>query len=239
MHGQPHIKFIVQYDYSEYLHSIIFLTMLVYVLKLNDYIDLKLSNSSAPQLNVLTYLLTPCRRAPLEKLMSTLSVKKFPAFYGTWRLTAVFTCTRHLSLSWARSIQFMLPHPNSRRSILILSSHLHLGFTSCLFPARPTKTLYTPLISPICATCPGHLILLDLITWIIFGEEYISLSSPFVVLSTPLLPHPLRPKYSPQHPILNHPLPTFLPHCEQPSFTPIQDNRKNCSSIHHNLYIFG
>src|SRR5215510_732722 len=33
---------------------------------------------------------------------------------------------------------------------------------------------------------------------------------------------PLRPKYSPQHPILKHPQPTFLPQCQRPSFTPIQ-----------------
>jgi hypothetical protein len=34
-----------------------------------------------------------------------------------------FTRARHLSLSWARLIQSMPPHPTSRRSILILSSH--------------------------------------------------------------------------------------------------------------------
>jgi hypothetical protein len=38
---------------------------------------------------------------------------------------------------------------------------------------------------------------------------------------------PLTPKYSPQHPILKHPQPTFLPHCQRPSFTPIQSNRQN------------
>ena len=38
---------------------------------------------------------------------------------------------------------------------------------------------------------------------------------------------PLRPKYSPQHPILKHPQPSFLPQCEQPSFTPIQKNKEN------------
>ena len=41
----------------------------------------------------------------------------------------------------------------------------------------PNKTLYTSLLTTICATCPAHLILLDFITQTILGEQYRSLSS--------------------------------------------------------------
>jgi len=79
---------------------------------------------------------------------------------------------------WASSIKSIHPHPTSWRSILIISSHLCLGLPIGLFLSGfLIKTLYTPLIYPTRATCPAHLILLDLITRTIMGEQYRSLRS--------------------------------------------------------------
>jgi hypothetical protein len=63
-----------------------------------------------------------------------------------------------------------------------------------------------------------------LITRIIFGDEYRSLSSSLCSLLHSCYLIPLRPKYPPQHPILEHPQPMFLPQCDRPSFTPTQNN---------------
>jgi hypothetical protein len=47
----------------------------------------------------------------------------------------------------------------------MLSIHLRLGLPSGLFTSGfPTDILYTFLVSPIRATCPAHLILVDFIT---------------------------------------------------------------------------
>jgi len=118
------------------------------------------------------YLLTPTNRVLLEKLTVSQQVKKFPTFYGTRRfITASTSASTYPYLSQLDPI-------NSSRSRLILRSYLRLGHPSGLLPSSfPTKTLYMPLLSSIRGTCSAHLILLDLITRTIFGEEHRSLSS--------------------------------------------------------------
>ena len=90
------------------------------------------------------------------------------SFCGTRRFITAFTKACQLSLSWARAIQFMSPHPTYWRSILILSSQLRLRLPNGLFTSSlSTKTL----LSSIRATCPAHRNLLDFITHI-FGDDY-------------------------------------------------------------------
>ena len=121
---------------------------------------------------LLIYLINPSSRVLLEKLTGFQLVKKFPAFYGTRRFITTFTNVRHLSLSYARSIQPM-PHPTSWRSILISASHISLGLPSGLFPSGFSKTLYAPLPCPMRASCPSHLILLELNRYMWFNSKTI------------------------------------------------------------------
>jgi len=80
--------------------------------------------SSALLTNLLTHLLNPWSRVLLEKLIGSQLVKNFLAFYGSGKFITTFTSAHHTSIFWVCSNQSILPHPTSRRSVLILSSHL-------------------------------------------------------------------------------------------------------------------
>ena len=143
----------------------------------------------APSFRTLSYF-TAWSSVVLEKLTSSQLVKKFRALYGTRRFITTFTSVRHLPLSWARSILSIPQHPTSWES-MFLSSHLLLGLPNGLFPSGfPTYTLYTPLLSLICARCPAHLIRLDFITRKIRSEWCRSLSLSFCSFFILLLPRP-------------------------------------------------
>ena len=127
----------------------------------------------AAQAHPTTYTITySMEQSPSWQANRFSASQEISAFYGTRRFITAFTRACHLSLSWASSIQSIPLQPTS------LKIHLNIlpstpGLPSGLFPTGfPTKTLYTPLPSPIRATCPAHHILLDFITRTILGKEY-------------------------------------------------------------------
>ena len=68
--------------------------------------------------------------------------------------------------------------PSHFLKIILISSRHVCVFQVVSFPqVSPSEPGYTPLISPTCATCPAHLILLKFIIQKILGEQYRSLSS--------------------------------------------------------------
>ena len=98
---------------------------------------------TSPWRGLLTYLPNVCLITP-NKYLFTYSMEQSPAWEANrfsasqeiprnlWNPKVHY---RHLSLSWARSIHSISPHPTSWRFILILSSHLRLGLPCDLLPS--------------------------------------------------------------------------------------------------------
>ena len=139
---------------------------------------------------LLTYLLTPWNRVLLEKITGFKLVKKLPTFYGNRRFITAFTSARHLSLSWARSIQTMPPFHFLKIHLNIILPYTPGSSKWSLSSAFPIKILYMPLLSHKHATCSAQLILLDLITWTILSEQYRLLSFSLYCFLHSLFPRP-------------------------------------------------
>jgi hypothetical protein len=66
--------------------------------------------------------------------------KKFPAVYGTRRFFTVLTSARHMSLSWANSIESPRPLPTSSTFILILHYKTHTYTNPHISKSTHTQT---------------------------------------------------------------------------------------------------
>jgi hypothetical protein len=134
-----------------------------------------------------TYLLTlTMEQCPPWEANRLAASKKFPAFYETRRFITAFTSARHLSLSWASSIQSITATSH------FLKIHLNIILPST--PGSPQCSLFfrfphqNPLhASPHTRYMPRPSLFLDFITRTILGEEYRSLSSEFCFLHSLLI----------------------------------------------------
>jgi hypothetical protein len=136
----------------------------------------------------LTYSFTLWSSVLLEQLTGSHLSGNFLHFIETQCFITAFTRARHLSLSWARSVQSVWPpshfleiHPN-----IILPSMP--GY--CKWPL----SFRFPHKNPVCTsraqkhvTCPVQLMLLDFITRIMFDEEYTSCGSLPLFSSRPFI----------------------------------------------------
>jgi len=133
----------------------------------------------------------------------------------------------------------MPPHLTFCRWTLILSFHLPRGFLSGVLPSSlSTKNLYAHLIPPNTCTCRAYLIFFfNVLTQVIFGEEYRPLSS----LLCSLLHSPITSSLLGPNILLSTLFSYTLSLCTSliVSDQVLHPYRQNYSSVYLNLYIFG
>ena len=176
----------------------------------------------------MSYLfLTPWNRA-IEKLTGLQLVKNFPHL-----IKPKFSLS-HSKVSakcpYSKPVQ-CTPYPNiplpEDQSQYYPPVYAWVSQINPLFQISHNTTAYvSPLSHTLYMPCLPHSSRFDNPNNIWCTIETIKL---FIMQLPPLpcyhVPH--KEKYSPQHPILSHPQPTFLPQYERPSFTPIQSNKDN------------
>ena len=124
------------------------------------------------------YLITSWSRVLLEMLTGSQLLKKFHPFYGTRRFITALTSARScLYPEPARSCpcpHISLPEDPNQCYPPIYAWVLQVVSFTQVSPPKPCIRLCFP---PIDATCLAHIVLVDLFTWTMLGEEYRSLSS--------------------------------------------------------------
>jgi hypothetical protein len=140
-------------------------------------------------------------------------------------------------ISQINTVQVPLPY------FFNIYSHKILPSTSRSFKyslsSFPAQTLYTPILFPVRATCPAHLIIHYFIARIIFCEEYSSQSSSLGNLQHPCYLVPLRPNVLLSILFSNTVSRFFQFTCERSNFTFMKNDRKIYNSVYFNHYIFG
>jgi hypothetical protein len=117
-------------------------------------------------------------------------VKNCPSFHGIRRFITVYSRASRWSTFSVKSIQSTLSYLIISRSIPPLSSHLCLFLPNDLFPSGfPNKICYAVLLSLGVIFC-AHLIILCSINLIIFGNEYKSWSTHYIVFLRHLIIFP-------------------------------------------------